>query len=178
MGCWSHHDISIPPLYDVRAGKNRRPPRGGQRVAARRTRASTACGRRAPGWATRYAASGHVLPSCRSTPAGARTRERAWEGRHAVPQGWRGTAQSASARNRAGANRRAGDVALADWLALVQRSRLRFCSVSRDPDSGFAPDHASRVRFSPGSLLHQLGEACPALLTRESPLGRSVWPLK
>jgi hypothetical protein len=73
-------------------------------------------------------------------------------------------------------NRRAGDVALTDWLALVQRPRLRFCSVSRDPDSGFAPVHASRVRFSPGSLLHQLGEACPALLTRESPLGGRFGP--
>jgi hypothetical protein len=33
-----------------------------------------------------------------------------------------------------------------------------------DPGSGLALVHAPRVRFLPGSLLHRLGEACPALL--------------
>jgi hypothetical protein len=140
-------------------------------VAARRTRASTACGRRAPGQATRHAACGRVLPS-RAHGQAARP-----------PHGAAGLARDSAKRVHARADRRAGDVALADWLAegrfpgfLVSRGVFLFLLRFSESDFGFAPVHAPRVRFSPGSLLHRLGEVCPTLFTCEPPLRRSVGP--
>jgi hypothetical protein len=115
-------DVSIPLPYDVRAGKNRRPSRGGRGVAARRTRATTTCGRRAPGRATRHAASGHILPSRRSTPAGTRTRESAWAGRQVTTRCRRVGAGRCKARLRAGS--RGSQPGRDAWQATIGRPNV------------------------------------------------------